>query len=250
MRGIHIQSPLEFRLEVTGDTFVQGAEVPCRLTVKNHGQSAASVHDLALELALGSLKKAKAKEDTAFEVIAPGEVERGCEVPPGGELSFLHTFLLDRNAPISDKAQSPFLLYGSGASSAALAQLPLMVAPHPHVRSLFDSMMTVYSFTPKGETWKAGWTTTKLKAPDARRFSLVEELNLSCRFEGESLEVRFVFSVKKFDGFTAKVGVTKGKSEVTQRWNPSEYLFGGGFMRQEYVEKMVEEALGTVMTGF
>ena len=106
MRSIFIQTPLEFRLDVPGDTLTQGAEVAAHLTVKNHGAVAASLPELSLRLALGNQKKVKAKDSGAFQVLSEGELERGTEVPPGGELSFSHTFRLDKNSPISDKSKS------------------------------------------------------------------------------------------------------------------------------------------------
>ena len=250
MRGIFIQHPLEFRLEVTGDAFCQGAQVPARLAVKNHGSSPVSLPDLTVRLATGDLKKVKAKDEGAFVDVSSAEIERGSEVAAQAEVFFPCDFTLSPNSPISDRAQSPFLLYGNSSSTSQLGQLLLTVNAHPHIRSLFDSMTTVCSFINKGETWKNGWTTAKLKAPDAKRFSMVEELNLSCRFEGPVLQLRFVFSVKKFDGFSTKVQLKKGKSEVEQHWDPSDYLFGDGFIRQEYVDTRVEEALSTVASGF
>lgn len=248
MRGITIQSPLEFRLEVTGETFAQGDQVPCKLSVKNHGATSAVLDALSLVLALGNLKKVKAKDAAAFEAILTGEVERGSELAPGAEASFSHTFLLDRNVAITDKAQSPYLLYGNSTDQQQLGQLLLTVNPHPHVRSVFDSLATVFSFVNKGESSKGGWTTAKLKAPDSRKLASVEELNLSCRFDGDALEVRYVFTVKKFEGVAVMMEVKKGKREILQRWEPSDYLFGGGFIRQEFVERSVEEALEPVST--
>lgn len=246
MRGITIQSPLEFRLEVLGDSFVQGAQVPCKLSVKNHGTTPAVLGDLSLILAVGNLKKVKAKDAAAFEPLVSAEVERGIEVAPGAECSHDHTFQLDRNVAITDKTQSPYLLYGNSAEPQQLGQLLVTVTPHPHIRSVFDSMTTVFSFINKGETSKGGWATAKLKAPDSRRLATLEELNLSCHFDGDALEVRYAFSVKKFEGVAVMMEVKKGKREVVQRWEPSEYLFGGGFVRQEFVERSVEQALEPV----
>lgn len=250
MRSMFIQSPLEFRLEVQGDAFVQGASIPCLLTVKNHGSAPTALPELTLRLALGKLKKVKAKDPGAFEMLSVGEVERGGDVPPGAELSFQYTFTLDKNSPVSDKSSSPYILFGNSSEISSLGQLLLTVAPHPHIRSVFDSLTTTYSFLNKGESWKAGETTAKLKAPDAKRFSMVEELNLSCKFDGDALLLNYSFTVKKFENVMVKVSVQRGKTEVAQRWERSGYIFGDGFVRQEYVEKMVDEALSVVSSGF
>ena len=80
--------------------------------------------------------------------------------------------------------------------------------------------------------------------------SFVDELNLSARFiADEALKVNFVFTVKKLDGSQTKVSVKKAKTEVNQTWEKNDYLFGGDFVRQEYVEAKIQEALAQVRSG-
>lgn len=250
MRGISIQKPLEFRLEVPIDTVTQGDLLPCSVTVKNHGAEPIPLAHFSLNLALGNLKKVKGKAEDAFDILVRAELDRSLTVAPGEEVSAAWDFTLDRNAPISDKGQSPYLLYGNGESSALLGQLPLTVQMHAHYRAIFDTCETVLSLINKGETWKDGYTTVKYKAPDLRKFSLVDEILISVRFVEDSLEVLFQFKVKKLDATATSMNFKKGKTEVVQTWSAHEYLFGGGFIRQEFVEKMLEEAMSVVATGF
>lgn len=250
MRGVNIQQPYEFRLEVQGDDFVQGQSVPCVLTVKNRSGAPSTLQTPALLLAVGNLKKVKAKDADAFEVLARAECERGIEIPGDGQSSFEHSFALDTNAVITDKSQSLFLLYGNSEQPAELAQLLLTVKVHPHVQAIFDTFTTVFSFISKGESSKKdGWTCIKLKAPDSRRMSLVEELNFAVRSENGELKVKYLFNVKRFDTSMSSVNVKKGKVEVEQTWSAQDYLFGGGFVRQEYVEKMIDAGLAEVSSG-
>ncbi len=250
MRGVSIQQPYELRLEVQGDDFVQGQSVPCVLAVKNRSGAASTLQTPALLLALGNLKKVKAKDSDAFEVVARAECERGIEIPSGGQATFEHSFALDANAVITDKSQSLFLLYGNSEQPSALAQLLLTVKVHPHVHAIFDTFTTVFSFVSKGESSKKdGWTSIKLKPPESRRMSLVEELNFAVRFDNRDLKVKYLFNVKRFDTSMSSVNVKKGKAEVEQTWLAQEYLFGGGFVRQEYVEKMIEAGLAEVSSG-
>lgn len=250
MRGVFIQKPLEFRLEVPLETATQGEKVPCTVTVKNHGADPAPLSHLSLELALGNVKKVKAKADDAFSTIAKASCDRSTTVEPGGQASFQWNFALDSNAPISDKSQTPYVLYGNAESPALLGQQPLTVTIHPHYKAIFDTFETVFSFINKGESWKDGYTSVKYKAPDLRKFSLVEEFSASVRFVDSALEVLYVFKVKKFDATAQALATKKGKAEVVQTWTPEQYLFGEGFIRQEFVEKSIEEALSVVATGF
>lgn len=249
MRGLFIQRSLEFRLDVQGDTFEQGQPVVCTLKVLNRGSEPVTLHTPTLSLVLGDVKAVKAKDPTAFEPIDRAELERGVELAPGAEVSMQHTFKLGNNAPISEKAKSPYLLYGDADDVSALGQLPLAVTPHKYLRMIFDTLTTVFSFVPKGESSKNGWTAVALKPPDSRSMSFVDQLALSARFVNEDLEVIFLFSVKKFDASQTKVGVKKSKTEVKQIWSRAELLFGGEFIRQEFVEARVQEALNEVTSG-
>jgi hypothetical protein len=250
MRSVFIQKPLEFRLDVPLEAATQGEAVPCTVTVKNHGADPAPLTQLSLRLALGVLKKVKAKAEDAFQVLDQAELDRSQVVSPSGEIVSTWQFSLDRNAPVSDKSQTPFLLFGNGEAVSALGQIPLTVKIHPHLRAIFDTCETVLSLINKGESWKDGYTFVKYKAPDLRKFSLVEEILIGVRFVDDSLELVYTFKVKKIDATAHSLNFKKGKAEVAQTWSPEEYLFGGGFIRQEFVEKMLDEAFSVVATGF
>lgn len=249
MRGVSVQHPCEFRLDVQGDDFVQGRPVQCSLTVKNHGDSSVIIEAPTLVLALANLKKVKAKDWSGFETVSSAELERGVEIGVKSEYTFRYTFELDLNATITDKSQSMYFLYGSSSDVGSLGQLLLTVSPHAHLRAFFDTMTSAFSFVAKGETSKDGWTCARFKPPESRRMSFVEELNLSAHQTADALELRYVFSVKKFDSSMTKVEVKKGKAEVRQTLPRSEYLFGGEFLNQEYVEKMIDSALAEVSSG-
>ena len=250
MRGVFIQKPVEFRLEVPIESATQGDVVPCTVVVKNRGGEPVPLSHLSLVLALGNLKKVKAKAEDAFETIAAAELVRSLVVAPGAQVEQSWEFRLDRNAPITEKSDTPYLLYGNAVASSELGQLPLTVKMHPHFRAVFDTCETVLSLINKGETWKDGYTTVKYKAPDLRKFSLVEEISIGVRFVDDSLELVYSFKVKKMEATSTALNFKRGKAEVVQTWAPQDYLFGGGFVRQEYLEKMLDEAFAVVTTGF
>jgi hypothetical protein len=249
MRGLFIQNSVEYRLNVQGDVFEQGQSVACELIIVNRSVSSLIIEAPALRLAIGENKLVKAKDPAAFEPVSAAEIKGGHELAPGGELSASHTFKLDLNAPISDKTRALYLLYGNSRDISQLGQLPLTVSPHKHTRAIFDTLTTVFSFINKGETSKNGWTSVKLKPPESREFSFVDELSLSSRFVEETLELLFLFTVKKLDGSQTKVTVRKAKTEIRQTWPKVDLLFGGDFIKQEYVESHIREALAEVSSG-
>jgi hypothetical protein len=251
MRGVFFNHPLEYRLETSSEDLYQGDTVRGTVIVKNHGTEPIDIADLCVKLSLGDLKKVKAKASDAFEDILTASIEPALLVNPQESAARDWVIDTDRNCPVVDRAQSPYLQYGDASSQESLGQLPLSVKPHKYVQAVLDTMETVFNFTSKGLSSKDGRVVAKLKAPDARRLSLVEELNLAFRFEGDDLQVGYLFKVKRFDtSAVTKVDVKKGKVEVDQSWRLDDYTFGGGFIQQEFVERSISEALEAVATGF
>jgi len=250
MRGVTINNQLEFRLESPIEYATQGDQVSCVLTVRNHGDEPSLLDKLSLELTLGALKKVKTKDGDAFTPLTQAQVDKSLVASPGVPVTVLWEFELDRNTPISDKNQTSFLLYGNSENRSLLGQLQLAVKMHPYVRAIFDTCETVFSLIHKGGSWKDGYTFVKYKAPDLRKFSLVEEILIGVRFVEDSLQVVYTFKVKKIDATAHSLNFKKGKAGVAQTWGSQDYLFGGGFIRQEFVEKMLDEAFSTVATGF
>jgi hypothetical protein len=251
MRGILVQHPLEYRLEVQSvDALVQGGTARCALTIRNHGEQAVQLASPTIQMVLANLKKVKAKDLSGFEDLSVTPlVSESVTLEPKSVISLEHTFELDRNAPISDKTQTIYLLYGASKDRAELGQLALTISPHPHLRAIFDTFTSVCSFVSKAEGWKDGRSFARLKAPDSRRMSFVDELCVWVRDGHDALEVEYVFSVKKFDTTMTKVDVKKGKTEIKQQWPRAEYLFGGDFLNQQYVEAEIDAALANVSSG-
>ncbi len=250
MRGILIQRPLEYRLDVIGDSFEQGASVPCSLTIKNHAQTPTKIEGLSLLLATGNLKKVKSRDSDAFEILERFELASSLELAPSSHVTHERVLHLSLNSAITDKNSSPYLLYGDSAHAQGIGQLLLTTQPHAHVRHIFDTMTTVFNFINRGVTSKDNQTVAKFKSPDSRRYSLVEELNVFSSFgEDLSITLRFVFTVKRFDHSSTAVAVKKAKVEILRQLEPSEYLFGGSFVRQEYIDEQIEAALAEVSSG-
>jgi hypothetical protein len=249
MKGVFLQQQCEYRLEVAGDGFRQGEAVPCTLSVKNHASAPQPLNALSLRLACGDLKKVRDKSEDAFKIISCADLNPQGEVGAGQQQSFSWTFELDRNCPISEKSQSLYLLYGSTTAAIAAGQLPLTVAAHPHIEAVLRLLESSFQFVLRGQKSSKGWVQAKFKPPTSRRFSLVNELTLSLRFEESLLVLNYSFNVKKFDATTASVGVKKGKSELEQRLDPARYMLTGQHADDQVLGAALEEALSTVATG-
>lgn len=249
MKGVFIQSGFEVRLDVHKDAIRQGDILPCTLSVKNRNPSPREIPGLRLELAAGVAKKVKEKSKEAFETVAVGSNPGPSMLAQNEERKLEHTFPLDINCPITDKTGALYILYGL-ADSETLGELMLTVEPHTYIEQILGILQSSFQFILKGVKASHGTVQAKLTPPSAKRFSMVDDLYLSFRFDGEILELRFLFKVKKFAGTGVKVSFKKGEEEVIERLEPSAYLLTSTHVNHQYIEDRVEEAVKRVATGF
>ena len=261
MRGVIIENGIELRVEVPGDSFVQGDSVACSLTLKNHSPNPVDLTHLHLNLALGVHKHVKAKDPKGLMPLLGGILttpEAPNYSPPktlsaGETLTLRTTFELPQNAAVTEKNQSIYLVFGlqdltiEGARSSG--QLPLTVTPHRYVEEVFRTLEMVFSFVPKALSWRDDFTITKYSPPSKRELTLVEELLLGVKRDGDNLHLRFSFKVRKFETATLGVSVKKGKSEIHVTLTPDEFLFGGGHINQERLDAVIASAIKEVETG-
>jgi hypothetical protein len=250
MKGTSFQKPLEFNLRVDGETWHQGDSVSGVLLVKNHGTEATSLQEIHLHLALGELKKVRAKSTDAFTVLNSKPIGTGEELLPQRELSFPWTFETDRNFPITDSTKSPFLLYGHGEGIEKLAQLQINVQPYWLIQEFLKILQTHFRFVVKSQKSNKGKVEVKLVPPDSKKFAKLEQLTLQIKFEAESMAVQYIFQVKKIEASAASVNVKKQKEEAEQVFSPDQYLIPSGRLNHELLETAVQEALDLVESKF
>lgn len=249
MKGVFIQQQVEYRLEVANDSIVQGDVLPCVLTLKNHSAAPVILADIGAELVFGKLKELSAQEG-AIEVIDKAGIDSAWELKPGESKSASWSMTLDRNCPVSDRNSS--LAFRFGNLSGPVTPVPISVKPHATIQGISELLESSFQFVRKADKWAKGWTEIKFKPPSAKKFSMLNELNLGFHFEGQSLILRFGFNVKKFDPGDAAsmVKVGKGKSCVEKILEENQYLLSGGYLNHSSLEVIIGEALDTVATGF
>lgn len=249
MKGAFIHNQLEFRLEVAGADYCQGDSLSCNLSVKNHAAAAQAIPGVRLDLADTNLKKLKDKKEDALKVISSAALTFPPEIGPQGQGSVAWTFDLDRNCTISDKGQSLFFVYGGVAEDACTGQLPLVVYPHRHIQKVVSLFESLFQFVPKGQKSSNGQVQVKMKPPTDRKLSFVEELVLGLSFEKDALRLEYIFKVKAFDTTSTSGNVKKIKTDVSQTFEPEQYILSGEHLNHDFLEVRINEALAVVATG-
>jgi hypothetical protein len=229
MKGIFFQKPLEYSLNITGETWKQGDEIAGSLHVKAHAGGdipAAKVH-----LAYGNLKKAHAKDPKAFTVLQTAEARPEWR------------FQTDRNAPITDSTHSLFILYGSGDDLGKYGHIQLIVKAYWIIEEFIKELEVGFRFVLKTMKSNKGILEAKIAPPTSRSFAAVEQAILSFHFEGDALNVAARFDVKKLEATAASVDMKKEKRESQKSYLPTDYLTSSGRFNHDKMEPAIREIL-------
>jgi hypothetical protein len=231
MKGVFFQKPLEFSLNINGESWKQGDEISGSLTVKSHSAEAAPP-SAQVHLAYGHLKKAHAKDPRAFEILASSTASPDW------------TFKTDRNAPITDSVHSLFILYGTGEDLSKFGHLQLVVHPYWVIQEFLKELEVGFRFVLKNMKSNKGLLEAKIAPPTSRSFAAVEQAVLSFRFKDEWLEVEATFDVKKIEASAASVDMKKEKKAFQKSYSSADYLTPSGRFNHERMEVAIREILG------
>lgn len=241
MKGVFFQRPLEFKLQINGESWDQGDAVSGTLMIKNHGPRL-SLADAQVHLAHGNLKQVRAKASDAFELLGSSPMPT-IDLATGAEASLDWSFTTDRNCPITDSSGGLFVLYGRGSITEQMGQLQLAIRPYEVIQDFLSEFTTQFRFVTKA--LKAGSRSTvdaKLVPPDSRAFASLDYVVVKMSFDGDVMNLRYVFTMKKIEAKKKK----KKKKDVVQSMTKESYRTSTGRFDHERAVVLIKEALGEV----
>ncbi len=248
MKGTFFQKPFEFKLNVEGETWRQAQGVSGVLTVKNQGSSPVSVEGTRVHLAYGQLRKVRAKSPGSFQILNTATLTGSTSLDPQKEVQLSWQFPTDLNSPISDTGASLFLLYGQAPETDKLGQLQLTFHPSEIIQEFLNAITVQFRFVQKTIRSSKGWVQVKLAPPTAKAFAMLEHLNLSFHFDGDTLEVEYEFNIKKIEAGVAGMNVLKAKKATNQAFTAAQYRLPSGRLNHEIMEAGIREALSLIAT--
>jgi hypothetical protein len=233
MKGIFFQKPLEYSLNITGETWKQGDDIAGTLNVKSHAPGA-EVPAAKVHLAYGHLKKAHAKDPKAFVILQSALANPEWK------------FQTDRNAPITDTTHSLFILYGSGDDLSTYGHIQLTMKPYWIIDEFLKELQVGFRFVVKTMKSNKGALDVKVAPPDSRAFAALEQAILSFSFEGELLNISASFDVKKIEATAASVDMKKEKRAFQKSYRALDYLTSSGRFNHVQMEIAMREILDNV----
>ncbi len=69
MKGTFFNKPLEYKIDIKGESWGQGSKVAGTLSISNHGTDEIDLSQIGCHLCFTNIKKLKAKDVKAFQLI-------------------------------------------------------------------------------------------------------------------------------------------------------------------------------------
>ncbi len=247
MRGVFVHKPLEWQIDVQGESWAQGEIVQGSLSVKNLGSDTLALSGGGVKLALADIKKVHSRASGAFKVESEALFTQEA-LAPGESTTLPFQFTLPPNCAVTDKKASYYVVWGPQGLDA---NLQLNIGPQKLFTEITRLMETFQRFKPKDIKASKGAVEFKLVPPTSRDYAHVEALLLEQRLEGDQLQLSFTFKVKTLVNAAVVTSISKEEKTFSKTLTPREYSLGRGMLNQEGVLKALDEVLSQIkMKGF
>lgn len=237
MKSTYFSKPLEFSINVNGESWKQGEVVAGDIEVKNHSGEEIDLSQYSLSLCIADIKKIQKKDAKGILVLEELTIENA-------QQGF--SFKLDDNCPITQKSSGPYIVCGKKGELIDGHHLALQVSPSELVSNILEVLenfmrFKVKSLKPKKESLEA-----VIILPTVKEFTSVSQFKLNLTKDNDNLKLDYLFKIKKvcFDG-----GVTSTKDETkkfTSTLTPKEYLIYGSSLNQDLIVEKVSSILDEI----
>jgi hypothetical protein len=241
MKGTHFNRPLEFKIEIQGEQWIQGQAIRGEFEIINHSPEKQDLKTFELGLAFGHLKKIKNKDSKAFEI--DQKIPFPKEIAGKATLQFSWDFLLPKNAPISDKSSSYFLLYGDLSQPMSAGQLQTLIFPLPIYLSFVEIFENFFRFKKKEIKSKKGRIEVLFAPPITKDFIGLESLLCSFLVKDQEIELIFHAELKKMAYVDGDMKIKIVGEKVELLLTNKQYLLYQNSLNQEVVIKALDEVL-------
>ena len=243
MRSVYIQQPLEYQIEVEGESWNQGEVVKGQIRIRNMSSKTVAVKTSQIILAHGLKKVFKEGTMVPWEVLEKQLVAQDIALQAGSELTFGWNFNLSTDCPITDKQGGLYLLFGGDEALTEGGRLNLQINLHPILQNYLQTFTTQIRFLEKYQKRKSELTEVKLIPPDSREYPNMDYVLCFLRIHDEQLEAHYRFKMSGLGRTGEKMTVTKKNRELEQSIPPEKYLQPGGFPNRACFRENIDQAL-------
>lgn len=220
MKAMHFAKPLEYRVELPGDEFIQGVTLEGSLSVTNRDKVAIKGLKLEIGLAYGDFKEMKDSGAGVLSILQRIELAKGINLKPQEEKRVEFQLPLAPTTPIQSKTGGPFLLYGGNIETPQTrGHVDLPIELSPSFAGFLSTLENHFAFETKASESLEGVIEARLKPPGS--YPTLEELTVTFRPGSKDVEVEFYGKGRGLKrgadgGLTTKNTHTKMKVPNTQ----------------------------------
>jgi len=243
MRSVYFQLPLEYQVEVGGESWNQGEVVKGQIRIRNMSSKTVAVKTSQIILAHGLKKAFKEGTMVPWEVLEKQVVAQDIALQAGSELTFGWNFNLSTDCQITDKQGGLYLLFGDDEALTKGGRLNLQINLHPILQNYLQTFTTQFRFLEKYQKRKSELTEVKLIPPDSREYPNMDYVLCFLRIHDEQLEAHYRFKMSGLGLTGEKMTVTKKNRELEQSIPQGKYLQPGGFPNRACFRENIDQAL-------
>ena len=197
MKGTFFKQPLEFSVEISGESFRQGESLKGVLLVRNHSDEEIDLEQFGVSLAQTDARKLKAKNQKGITDIKVLSFDAGEKLPAKCDKSLDWEFHLGTDSSISEKANGPYLFYGKTEEVFEGCHLQLKILPIEILEKYIEIFENFHRFKRKSIKYKKGFIEVLFTCPGGRDLGQIEKLTQHLRIIEGKLEVKWVFEINQ-----------------------------------------------------
>ncbi len=237
MKGTFFAKPLEYKVDISGESWTQGQSIKGQLIVNNHSSEKIDLSGLGCHLCYCVGKKLKARDPKAIILIESAILPKGKD-----EMSF--EFRLSETSPITESTASLYLICGDIKNPYEGGILELNIRPTEIITNFVQVFEQFFRFKLKAFKNKKEYIEAVVTPPDSPVWKSIQKMSLQMRMAGENLEVNFILAVKRIS--FEDISKTKDeKIQISKTLTKKDHTLYGS-INHEGIQKIITEVLDGV----
>jgi hypothetical protein len=238
MKGTFFNKPIEYNINISGESWKQGDQLSGTFTVIEHSKVGINKSKYGCHLCFCKIKKFNSKDIKAIKVLESKKL-----ISDKNELNF--TFDLRQNCPITDSIGSLYIIYGDIDSPFESGSLQLKITPISPILYFTQIFEQFYRFKLRAFKNKKDNIEVLVIAPDSKEWVGIQKMAIQMKMVGDELNLLFNINIKKLD-FSNDLNKTKDeKIEIIKVLTKNQYELYG-IANQDGIKKVIDEVLNEI----
>ncbi|MFT6067807.1 MAG: hypothetical protein ACJAT2_001150 [Bacteriovoracaceae bacterium] len=246
MKGTFFKQPLEFSVDIKGESHRQGESLKGSLLVRNHSDEELALGAYGVTLAQTDAKKLKAKNEKGITNKHQLSFKEDEKLGPKDSATLEWEFKIPSDGTISEKSNGPYIYYGATDELFEGGFLELSVLPIEILEKYIEIFENFFRFKRKSLKNKAGFIDIQYTCPGGKDYARIEKLNQRIRIIDSKLEVKWLFKVNKLGYESGSVVEEKVERNFDQLLEKKRFMDFGDFPNQDGILASIEEVLEQV----